>query len=206
MSEAIVVAHGLWMPGTETWLMRRRFEAHGYRAHAFRYSTLGDGLNHNAELLSRYISKLDAGVVHLVGYSLGGIISAHMLRTLNPPRIGRLVCLGSPLKGSVTAAALLRLPGGGRLLGQSMSEIVAAGGFAPWNEPVEIGVVAGNISLGLGRILGALDGPNDGTVAVAETRLDGIADHIVRPVSHTTMLFSAQVAEDAVNFLRSGRF
>ena len=66
--------------------------------------------------------------------------------------------------------------------------------------------MAGNLPLGLGRLLGGLSGPNDGTGAVDETRLDGAADHIALPVSHTSMLFSKRVAEQTTGFLRSGRF
>jgi hypothetical protein len=48
--------------------------------------------------------------------------------------------------------------------------------------------------------------PHDGTVAVAETRIEGAADHLVLPVTHLSMLWSAAVADQAVHFLREGRF
>jgi len=206
MSEAVVVAHGLWMPGAETWLLRKRLAAQGYAAYVFRYRTVSDGLERNAELLDAYLEQLRAETIHLVGYSLGGVVSVETLRGHRPQRLGRLVCLGAPLNGSATARALRRLPLGGTLLGRSMTELVEAGGLAPWRGSVEIGVVAGDLGVGLGRVLGALQGPNDGTVAVDETRLDGLTDHIVRHVSHTTMLFSRVVAEDTLHFIRHGRF
>ena len=60
--------------------------------------------------------------------------------------------------------------------------------------------------MGLGRLLSDLPEPNDGTVAVDETFLEGARDHIVLDVSHTQMLFSAEVAAQVVQFLREGRF
>lgn len=204
--EAVVVIHGLWLPGSETWLLRRRLAAHGYRPYSFRYRTVADDLERNAGLLARFLAGVPEPTTHLIGYSLGGVVAVHTLRRIDTARIGRLVCLGSPLNGSLSAEALLKLPGGQLLLGQSMLDLVREGGVGPWLEKVELGVIAGDLAFGLGRCLGAHDGPNDGTVAVVETRIDGAAGHIVRHVSHTSMLFSAEVADDAARFLEKGRF
>jgi hypothetical protein len=58
----------------------------------------------------------------------------------------------------------------------------------------------------VGRLFGRLDGPNDGTVAVAETRLPGATDHIVVRASHFSILWSADAAIQVIAFLESGRF
>ena len=60
--------------------------------------------------------------------------------------------------------------------------------------------------MGLGKFFGRFDGLNDGTVAVWETRLPGLAEHLVLPVSHSAMIFSEQVAHLTANFLESGHF
>jgi hypothetical protein len=41
---------------------------------------------------------------------------------------------------------------------------------------------------------------------VAETRLDGAADHLQLSVSHTGLVLSARVADQTAAFLRLGRF
>jgi hypothetical protein len=55
-------------------------------------------------------------------------------------------------------------------------------------------------------LLSRLREPNDGTVAVTETEIDGATDHCVLPVSHTGMWMSAAVAGQVASFLENGRF
>ena len=62
------------------------------------------------------------------------------------------------------------------------------------------------MGMGLGRLFADLEGEHDGTVLVSETQLPGAKDHIVLHTSHTAMLFSNEVARQAVTFLREGNF
>jgi hypothetical protein len=116
------------------------------------------------------------------------------------------VCLGSPLRGSRSAARLARWPGGRHLVGRCLGDVHARGGFSKCPAGVEVGSIAGNVPFGAGRLLGPFPEPNDGTVAVEETRVAGLTDHIVLPVSHIAMLWSARVANQVAHFLEHGRF
>lgn len=206
MIEAVIVAHGLWLSGDETLLLRRRLRSAGFHPALFRFPTLRGSLTQNAGRLDRFASGIDADRLHFVGYSLGGIVTLTLLAGSPPPRLGRIVCLGSPLTGSSTARRVARLAIGRHIVGRSLHEHNAQGGIARWDGSAELGIIAGNRSIGAGRLVGALSGPNDGTVAVAETRLDGATDHLTLPVTHTQMLFDAEVARQTVNFLKQGRF
>jgi hypothetical protein len=62
------------------------------------------------------------------------------------------------------------------------------------------------MGMGLGRLFADFDADHDGTVSVAETQLPGARDHIVMPTSHTGLLFSADVADQAAHFLSNGAF
>ncbi len=202
----VVVVHGLWMPGPETAVLRRRLAAAGFAPHPFRYRSVAARLDDSAAGLAGLVDALGAPAVDLVGYSLGGVVVLAMLERVRPAHSGRVVCLGSPLRGSLSAERLARLPGGGRVLGAGMRDLVARGGFDAWRGAQPVGVVAGDLALSFGRLLGPLPGPNDGTVMVEETRLDGAADHIVVHASHTTLMFSRRVADETVHFLRHGAF
>jgi hypothetical protein len=70
----------------------------------------------------------------------------------------------------------------------------------------DVGVIAGSMGVGLGRLFANLESDHDGTVLVEETYLPGAKDHIVLSISHTGMLFSTEVAEQTSWFLRRGAF
>jgi hypothetical protein len=69
----------------------------------------------------------------------------------------------------------------------------------------EVGIIAGTRSI---NPLGALvvPGESDGTVSVSSTQLEGMADFVELPVSHTFIMYSDVVAAQAIQFLRTGRF
>ncbi|MCY3732472.1 MAG: alpha/beta fold hydrolase [Rhodospirillaceae bacterium] len=201
----VVLVHGLWLPGAETWLLRLRLARAGFKTHQFAYRSVSVDLDANAQRLTDCLGRVPGDTVHLLGHSLGGVIALRALQTLSPARIGRVVCLGSPLRGSTAARTLARLPGGRRLIGKSLPALTG-GAVAPWSGATQLGLIAGSTPLGGGQLLGGLPRPHDGTIAVEETRLEGATAHIVLPVSHLTMLWSARVADQVVRFLESGRF
>jgi pimeloyl-ACP methyl ester carboxylesterase len=140
----------------------------------------------------------------VVAHSLGGLVALTALEQHPSLPVRRVVCLGSPLCGSAAAEGVARLPLVGRTLGRSRDLLRA--GCTPWRGRAEVGMVAGTLPFGLGQFLGKFDGPSDGTVSVAETRLDGLADHLVVRTSHTGLVLSPNVAREVATFLREGRF
>lgn len=204
----VILVHGLWTPAAvfmphAHWLQRR-----GYRALRFGYPSVRATLSQNAQALRRRIDETRAGDIHLVGHSLGGLIILDLLRQAPDPRLRRVVLLGSPCAGSHCARRLAALRGMPALLGRSIGEWLARppdAAEAAWNG-IEIGVVAGTRSLGLGRVVPGLAQPNDGVVSVAETHLPGATDFIALPVAHSEMLASPRCAAQIAAFLDSGRF
>ena len=204
--EAVVVVHGLWMFGSVMMIVRRRLEPHGFEVATFGYASIREGLESNAAKLAAFLAHVPGDTVHLLGHSLGCVVIRSMLERHSPARLGRIVCLGPPFAGSVTAERVARLPGGSHLLGVSMRDLMQRGGFTAAPPGRELGIIAGRIGIGFGRVFGRFDGPNDGMVTVEETRLAGAADHIVLPVAHTSLLWSREVARQAEHFIRTGRF
>ncbi|MDC8015799.1 esterase/lipase family protein [Tahibacter soli] len=204
-AERVILLHGVWMRGFSLLALRRRLEAAGYATDLFEYASVVGGPEPGIERLLKRMRAAQAPQVHLVGHSLGGLVALQAIRQGGgdlPP--GKIVCLGSPLKGSGAARGVAKLPGGSYLLGRSLD--ILRNGLERWDGARPVGVVAGSLPIGLGRVIGGLTPPHDGTVSVDETRLDGIADHCEVPVTHTGLLFSAAVAQQAAAFLRDGRF
>jgi pimeloyl-ACP methyl ester carboxylesterase len=206
MTEAVIVVHGLWLPGIETKLLRHRLQVAGFEVQLFRFATLRGTLEQNVAKLARCAEATPGERLHFVGYSLGGVITLSLLAESMPERTGRIVCLGAPLTGSGTAAKLARTSFGRRLIGRSLVEHVRRGGIGAWAGERELGIIAGTVSLGVGRLFRQPQESNDGTVTVAETRLPGAREHLTLPVTHTQMLFDATVARQTIHFLRHGQF
>jgi len=203
--ESVVIVHGLWMPGWETLFLRRRLEAAGFRTYPFVYPTVGCGLDENADRLAEFAAKLP-GRVHFVGHSLGGVLIVRCFERHGFPRAGRIVCLGPPLTGTHAGRVLESFALGRRIVGRCVRDLLECGGCRPWNGACELGIIAGDVPLGFGRLLGGLPKPHDGTISVAETRLPGATDHAVLHCTHMSMLWSPEVAEQVRRFLRDGRF
>lgn len=206
MTESVVVAHGLWMPGVETALLRHRLQQAGFRPELFQFPTVRAGLSQNTRKLARCVERTAGDRIHFVGYSLGGVVMLTLLSAVNLPRIGRIVCLGSPLTGSRVAEHFAQWGLGRAIVGRSLIEHSERGGIVHWDGRHELGIIAGSRSLGIGRLVGSVEGENDGTVAVDETRLPGATAHITLPVTHTQLLFDRAVAKQTIHFLRHGSF
>jgi pimeloyl-ACP methyl ester carboxylesterase len=211
VSTVIVYVHGLWVTGREAFWLRRRLEQDlGAQTLAFPYPSVTADTTANAQALAAFLSPIRADTLHLVGHSLGGLVIWKLFEEVaDPPgRLppGRIVLLGSPMRGSRSAQNFARLPFGKKMMGLGATEELLRLRERRWNRARDLGVIAGDLGIGLGRLAGTLGGPSDGTILVAETEVDGAADRLVLRVSHTGMLFSAEVARAATAFLRSGRF
>jgi pimeloyl-ACP methyl ester carboxylesterase len=207
MREAVVLVHGLWsVAGVDLLRLRNRLKNAGYECHAFNYHVWGKPPAEIAVKLNEFIEKIDAPVIHIVSHSFGGIVTLHLFDRF-PFAIpqGRIVLLASPVNGSAVGKRLSAIPMARWMLGQS--HVNGLFGDVPaWNSWHDVGVIAGNIPIGLGLIAGGPELPHDGTVSVEETQLKGATDSIVMPVSHLGMLMSSTVASEVVIFLRTGKF
>jgi pimeloyl-ACP methyl ester carboxylesterase len=211
--DLVILVHGLWMSGLELVSLKNRLNGdHWFQAVPFSYPSVSGSMLDHVKELRGFAQSQQAERMHFVGHSLGGLVVLNLLEATADLPPGRAVLLGSPLQGSRAAQGLARWPLGKAMLGITMrDEFLPAGDKAArttreWNDRREVGVIAGSSGFGLGRFVAKLDGENDGTVMVEETRLPGARDHLVLPVTHTGMLFSSEVARQTAAFLRNGRF
>lgn len=211
----MLFVHGLWTTGAESLLMRHQLARHGWTLRIFPYSSLAESMDQVARRCARYalaLARRTLAPVHLVGHSLGGIVIYRMFETgvLAPDRFSgdfcRVVFMGTPVRGSQSARALAGFRPARRLLGSVGGPVLEHGVPPNWPFRAQLGLIAGTKAHGLGRLVTRLEGANDGTVAVAETEMQGATDHCELPVSHLGMCFSALVAEQVATFLDRGHF
>jgi pimeloyl-ACP methyl ester carboxylesterase len=184
--------------------LRRRLEQAGYAVDQFDYASVFRSPEVSIEHLLRRAQSVNGRNLHFVGHSLGGLIAMQALQRQPGLTSGRVVCLGSPLRGSAVARGIAGVPGGAIIIGKHLD--ILRTGLERWDGRQEVGSISGRLPIGLGFAIGALSSPHDGTVSVAETELPGLTDHCVVPATHTGLLFSAEAAEQAIAFLRHGRF
>lgn len=201
MPMKVLLVHGLW--NSRHWLapLAWRLRRAGFEVELFGYASLVGGAEAAMPRLAERIAA--TACQGLVGHSLGGLVALETLRQWPAPSVSRVVCLGSPLLGSAAAGGL-RGFGAGLALGRSAAMLRR--GVPVWEGRPAIGMVAGNVAHGFGRWFAQLDGSSDGTVAVAETRWPGLADHCQVPVGHSGLVLSAEAARQVAAFLRQGRF
>lgn len=204
MPVPVLLLHGLWMRSAALGLLARRLHAAGFAVSRLDYPSVQGGPDVALPLLIDALRALGPGPVRIVAHSLGGLMALSALRAVPELPVDRVLCLGSPLCGSAAAHNLARWPGGGALVGRSLG--LLRDGLGAWDGSAQVAVIAGSLPFGLGALQGRLSRPHDGTVAVAETRLPGLAAHCTMPVSHSGLVFSRAVAERAAQFLREGRF
>lgn len=207
MTEHVILLHGLWMRGFALSMLDHRLMEAGFDVHRFDYLSVAASQQRILDRLHTRMTDLagEADAVHLVGHSLGGLLALRACGETDVVPSGRIVCLGSPLRGSAAARGFAGLGLGGEILLGHNRRLLEQG-FERWDGAREVGMIAGRMPLGLGAVLGHFDGDHDGTVAVEETRLPGLADHRVVESSHTSLLFSPEVARLVAGFLHTGHF
>jgi len=177
-------------------VLSRRLQAHGYSTTAWGYWNMGCSLLVHAERFARELELLDRepriDTLHVVGHSMGCIISRVALDRYRPRKMGRFVMLAPPNRGSFVATATARTLG--RFL-TPVAELSTADNSLvnslPTPQGIDIGVIAAK---------------HDALVAEESTRPDAPHAHITLPTWHTGLLFSRETADLVAGFLATGEF
>ena len=208
--EHVVLLHGLARTKFSMSAMALALEEQGFTTTNIDYPStrleaeqLGGMLGERLDACCR-----EAETVHFVTHSMGGIVVRAYLAEHDMPNLGRVVMLAPPNQGSEWVDELRDLAVFEWVMGPSAVELGTDPASLPNRLPeatYPLGVIAGTeVANPIGGEL--IPGEDDGTVSVASTQLEGMADFLVLPVSHTFIMYSDDVAKQVVTFLRTGRF
>lgn len=144
--------------------------------------------------------------INFVTHSIGGIILQAYLARNTIPHLEHVVMLGPPNHGSPFVDKLYKNPLIQAVLGPSFSELTTRRVAVPLLQgPYKIGVIAGNQHFNPFNWF-VFDEQNDGKVSVSSTKLAGMQDFIILPVTHTFMMQNALVEKQVLHFLNQGAF
>ena len=201
----VVLVHGLWNRGWMMTTMAKRLRALGHHVRVFSYPTRAADLDGHADALHAFVHNGPPREgVHFVGHSMGGLVILNMLSRYDDLPPGRVVLMGTPVKGSAVVRRLAKLPAQDFIFGKARGGLLRGYQYSP--EGREAGMIRGTRPFGFGRIAGRHAEPNDGSVRVSETELEGLSDTVELDVAHSEMLFSKNVVRQVEHFLRYGKF
>ena len=210
MKPLVVLLHGLARGQGSMAKLGGYLRKHGFETWSHTYPSRQHSIAYLASALAdQLVDVAGERPLYAVTHSMGGIVVRH----LRDPRLhwARIVMLAPPNQGSRLAAGLVRNPLFKWFYGPAATELADASAWP--DPPAPFAVIAGTRNLALSNVTSWTVGRrfpagvrNDGTVAVDETKLPGMAAFAEVDATHTWIMNSLEAWRLTSAYLRNGRF
>jgi hypothetical protein len=210
--ECVILLHGLARTDNSMGKLEQKLKKYGYTVANVNYPSRKMAIQELSEIAIgsglAQCKKTQVDQINFVTHSLGGILVRYYYSVNDPSDIGRVVMLGPPNKGSQIVDNLKKIPGYTFLNGPAGLQLGTDGDSVPVElGPVNfaLGVIAGTKSIN--PILSQfLPNPDDGKVAVENTKVEGMCGFVALPTSHPIMMNNKNVIREVISFLDTGKF
>lgn len=203
-NRCIIMLHGLGRSANSLRIAEQFFTALDYEVHRLAYPSTKKDLGQLGEQIRKKAKGLCSITPNFLKHSMGGIILRVITSTHPDFAVARVVMLGPPNHGSEIVNELgdwklfvqLNGPAGARFGSDGIVTELPSVDF-------DLGIIAGSRSLNP-YYSHLITGQDDGKVSIEATKVAGMKDHIVLPVTHTFMMNSGEVLNQALHFFQKG--
>ena len=205
----VILLHGIWRAKESMRALQTALRDEGYEAVSLNYPSTQGRIEEHAAQLARIIDNLEgAEKISFVTHSMGGLVVRRYLQDNEDDRIGRLVMMAPPNRGAGLGRVLDKAGLFKPIFGPAGPQMLedAEDGILDLAIPTcSFGVIAGGKGDGEGYNP-LLPGDDDMVVEVENTKLEGMADFLLIPKTHTFIMEAPETIAAVKSFLVNGKF
>ncbi len=211
-NECVILLHGMGRTSFSLGLIEEALEEQEFQVWNEGYPSLSKSVGELAgptvESGLAFCNGKQSAKIHFVTHSLGGILVRYYLQDHQIDKLGRIVMLAPPNKGSEITDEMKNdflyqtiLGPSGQVLGTDENSL-----------PNQLKPIAGEIGIIAGEkedeswFLPEIPGDDDGKVAVERTKLPEMKDFLLVKADHMFIMRDDEVIRQVVYFLRHGVF
>ncbi len=206
----VLLVHGILRSTGTFFALERALIGAGFDAVAISYPSGRSTIEEHAEGLARLLNRQEGSeTVSFVTHSMGGLVVRHLLARdgawKRRIKVHRVVMIAPPNRGSAIARLLEDVPAYRLITGAAGQQLTPEEVATIPILDYPFAIIAGGKSDDSG-FNPLLPGDDDGTVRLAETRLEGAKDFLVVSEIHALISNHQNTIRATINFLKHGKF